>query len=499
MHASRVLMNTLAAYAGCYRQLCAFEGFVAGLVKCLVRLYGQRRDTFSPIFATLLHQAVFPLLAAKEEEARLFEEDPQEFNLLAEDCCDHQRFGVLKTDAAMLLETICDDNDEAAGYVVRHCVISLKVRLALDENFEAQAPNFLPIETALLVLSVQSYKLTKFEPELLELRRILVFGHVSARLSPFELSRLFAFLAYNYGELYRDGLEGEEWVRLALASDQHPTVEIAALDFITNVVEDYFTIAFLRDFAARTLAKGSLHLKAFLKMLTVHMGKIGEADMVAMAEVLLRLVAREIEAYLQRERAHTMDLVSCLHMVRKLLEKDGYSEDKPALRQQLWQVVELMAELQRVHLDDELVRIVTCFLNREPALTPQIVAVLEPIVLLFQMERLECVAYLVFFNQVVMKGHASVAAHMGAVFASAFLRLKDQGLGEQRVTKCKVAIGTLTLLMQNILAVPPRPLSSTATTCPPPSSTSSPPSRSRSSRPTTAPRTSSTACSWPAR
>jgi hypothetical protein len=239
---------------------------------------------------------------------------------------------VLKTDVAMLLETICDNNDEGAKYVVQHCILSLKVRLALDENFEAQAPNFLPTETALLVLSIQSYKLSKFEDELQELKRILLFPHVQGRLSPLELTRLFAFLAYNYSELYRNGLEGEEWVRLALASDQHRTVEIAALDFITNVVEDYFTIGFLRDFATRTLAKGSLHLNAFIKMLTVHMCKIEETDMVAMADVLLRLIAREIEQYLRRDRPHTIELGNCLHMVRKLLEKDSYSGEKLLLR-----------------------------------------------------------------------------------------------------------------------------------------------------------------------
>jgi hypothetical protein len=67
-----MLVNTLTAYSGCYRQLFAFEGFVTGLVKSFVKLYEQRRETFSTIYTTLLHQTVFPLLAAKEEELQLF-------------------------------------------------------------------------------------------------------------------------------------------------------------------------------------------------------------------------------------------------------------------------------------------------------------------------------------------------------------------------------------------------------------------------------------------
>jgi hypothetical protein len=80
---------------------------------------------------------------------------------LAEDCCDHQKFGILKSEVSMFLEILCDEYEAAAQYVIQHCIISLKVRLALDENFEASAKNFLSIETALLVLSIQSYRLCK--------------------------------------------------------------------------------------------------------------------------------------------------------------------------------------------------------------------------------------------------------------------------------------------------------------------------------------------------
>jgi hypothetical protein len=60
------------------------------------------------------------------------------------------------------------------------------------------------------------------------------------------------------------------------------------------VVEDYFSMAFLRSFATLTLSKGTLHIAAFIKILTVHMAKIGEADMIDMVDVLLRLMAREM-------------------------------------------------------------------------------------------------------------------------------------------------------------------------------------------------------------
>lgn len=131
-NASRILKNTLTVYGGCYGQLAAFESFVTVLMKCLIALYQLSKAFFTNTNMFLLHDVVFPILRIKEEEMRLFEEDPQEFSRLAEDCCDHQKYGILKTDAAMLLEVIIDENDEAALYVLQHCIISLKVRLGLD-------------------------------------------------------------------------------------------------------------------------------------------------------------------------------------------------------------------------------------------------------------------------------------------------------------------------------------------------------------------------------
>lgn len=46
------------------------------LVKCLVLLHQERRDQFAAVAITLFHQVVFPLLRIKDDELRLFDEDP---------------------------------------------------------------------------------------------------------------------------------------------------------------------------------------------------------------------------------------------------------------------------------------------------------------------------------------------------------------------------------------------------------------------------------------
>ena len=73
---------------------------------------------------------IFPLLAITEEEKMTFENEPQEFKYLAEDCCDHQKFGILKTQVSALLETLCDESPQTASYVVQHAILSIKLKIS---------------------------------------------------------------------------------------------------------------------------------------------------------------------------------------------------------------------------------------------------------------------------------------------------------------------------------------------------------------------------------
>ena len=68
---------------------------------------------------------LFPLLKMQDGERNLFEESPEEFNALAEDCCDKQLSGVLKTEAAKLLEKFGDKVPGSMEYSFRRALDSL--------------------------------------------------------------------------------------------------------------------------------------------------------------------------------------------------------------------------------------------------------------------------------------------------------------------------------------------------------------------------------------
>jgi hypothetical protein len=65
---------------------------------------------------------LLPLLAVSDNERHTFEEEPVEFNTLAEDCCDKQTFEILKTEAARLLEKFGDRIPNSMAYSINRAI-----------------------------------------------------------------------------------------------------------------------------------------------------------------------------------------------------------------------------------------------------------------------------------------------------------------------------------------------------------------------------------------
>jgi hypothetical protein len=138
-------LNTVMAFSSRRDMALVYGDFVTQLLGLVILMVKQYPRSYAEMYEQLLHKVTFPLLAITEEEHQLFADDPEEFNNLAEDCADRQSFGVLKSEAARLLETICDEYAQVDKYVVQHAIISLKVRFSLDPNFLPDAQHFLTV------------------------------------------------------------------------------------------------------------------------------------------------------------------------------------------------------------------------------------------------------------------------------------------------------------------------------------------------------------------
>ncbi len=59
-----------------------------------------------------------------------------------------------------------------------------------------------------------------------------------------------------------------------------------------------------------------------------------------------------------------MDIIACLHLLRKIIDKGDYCNDKPNLKRAIWNVLSFLPKLQQIALDDELVTIVVSFIKK---------------------------------------------------------------------------------------------------------------------------------------
>lgn len=64
---------------------------------------------------------------------------------MAEDCCDKQHLGEIKTEAARLLEVVCDRSEAYARYVVQFCVVSVQAAVMKGDCKIENVNSLLPL------------------------------------------------------------------------------------------------------------------------------------------------------------------------------------------------------------------------------------------------------------------------------------------------------------------------------------------------------------------
>lgn len=69
----------------------------------------------------------------------------------------------------------------------------------------------------------------------MEALKIILLDKRLMELSSLDISKVFLFLAYNYGEVFTNPFDGTIWIDFALKYDKHPTTRYMGLDFLSNI------------------------------------------------------------------------------------------------------------------------------------------------------------------------------------------------------------------------------------------------------------------------
>lgn len=135
------------------------EDFITSLFGLLVIYVKAINEHLEEEMNILQHIVCFPFIRTRDQEMEIFEESPEEFNTLAEDFCDKQTFGILKTEAAKLLETIADYCRPAMEKSIIFCVECIKMRMGYIPKYESAEVKILDMESAFQILALYSFSL----------------------------------------------------------------------------------------------------------------------------------------------------------------------------------------------------------------------------------------------------------------------------------------------------------------------------------------------------
>lgn len=119
----------------------------------------------------------------------------------------------------------------------------------------------------------------------------------------------------------------------------------------------------------------------------------------------------------------------------------------------MWQIIELLPLLKNLNLDDNLVRIIAHLIYREENISQNVMVTVEPFTAFFRQDRHNHTAYLMYYNAIALKGHPSIAAHIVPYLFEALDKCFKDGISDIRATRGKVAVASIHLIFQNILAV----------------------------------------------
>jgi len=186
--------------------------------------YSEIYDLLSSCYKKLVFNVCLPLMRTTSQELEKFQNNPKEFVMLATDTCDDQKSKIAKTQAAQLLENICDNIDGSLKFVVSvslaimECSLhgdftslaSEKIALLNDYQnslFISQTDPKIQLDTCIVALSVLSYLVRQRKDLILDVEDLLIrykeyfFNEKNDALIK---SRMCLFIGYYFEHLFQE-------------------------------------------------------------------------------------------------------------------------------------------------------------------------------------------------------------------------------------------------------------------------------------------------------
>eukprot|EP00826_Nyctotherus_ovalis_P055575 TRINITY_DN7392_c0_g1_i17.p1 TRINITY_DN7392_c0_g1~~TRINITY_DN7392_c0_g1_i17.p1 ORF type:complete len:832 (+),score=218.67 TRINITY_DN7392_c0_g1_i17:572-3067(+) len=386
----------------------------------------------------------FVLIRATEREKALLEGDPAEFVSLGLDVCGKQKSKVVKTEAAKLLEGLCDSIDGVASFCFKFCCESIrfvvqnwdlpttKANAILGPFIETSV--FLLtsskeelLETSLTVLTVISY-LGNSRLELIEMTDATItenfiglFGNGSslircrvALITSYLGTELFVVnpnLVIKMIEFLIHGLEQEK---------EQPAFSIQCGDALNAIIDHEGVV----DRVKGVIAKFFPHLSAIASkaesatvfflisnIITAYKEHIEDS----VVQLLSGLVARikiEQELFKHKAKRETTILNQCWNVIESICKFSiRHKEHKDTIEKEVLPLFNYLASPAEIDFDDRLLQVLTLLIKSQKCITENMLQVFPFLIKLFESckctlhELLEVFNYYLFYGKLIFSSN----------------------------------------------------------------------------------------------
>eukprot|EP00826_Nyctotherus_ovalis_P038153 TRINITY_DN355_c0_g4_i1.p1 TRINITY_DN355_c0_g4~~TRINITY_DN355_c0_g4_i1.p1 ORF type:complete len:979 (+),score=242.38 TRINITY_DN355_c0_g4_i1:128-3064(+) len=395
------ILNTLLKI--CVAEYDKFDGrctdkvtkkFITSL---LVTLCSMLEDNgFYPFFSTnkstLLIDVIFLLMRSTQQEKQMLVTEPQEFINLGLDTCDKQSSHIPKTEAAKLLESICDHIDGAVTYVMRFCCEAARCAIATQPAEELkQSPllgqfqnNFLTkstpeeiVETCLIVMADLSYAITTRNDVFLLLENLMRERFKELFTSPSVLirCRLALLLEYYIDKIYEGtpklfeqtleflvkgvALEKEEKAFAIQCADSIYTTigdadMIVRIDNCINKIFPYLS-------ALVTTVEIGDYFNALMPLVTHY----GETIGVSIIHLLNALVQRIEKEMVTKGEKNNIIISKCWNVIHSICDnKEFCPKFADSIENAMLPVFNYLANPKDIEFDEDIVDVVKILIDR---------------------------------------------------------------------------------------------------------------------------------------
>lgn len=440
------------------------------------------------LFITCGHKIVldicFTLIRASEKEKALLEEDPEEFVSLGLDVCGKQRSKVAKTEAAKLLEGLCDCVDGVASFCFKFCCEAVKLAV---QNWDLPTTKANPIlgpfietsvflltsskeellETSLTVLTVVSY-LGNSRPELIEMADATMtenftglFGSAStllrcrvALMTSYLGTELFAGssdLVVKMVEFLVHGLEQEK---------EQPAFSIQCGDALNAIIDHEGVV----DRVKGVIAKFFPHLSAIASkaesatvfflisnIIAAYKEHI-EDDIVQLLSGLVARIKIEQELFKHKAKKETTIMSQCWNVVESICRFSvRHREHRDTIEREMLPLFKYLASPEEIDFDDRLLQVLTLLVKGQKCVTESMLQIFPFLIKLFESYKCTLRGLLGVLNYYLFYGKPIFSSNKDLL--EAILKMGDMALNS---TQPPVEINSIEsallfqMLLQNI-------------------------------------------------